>query len=126
MKKNGFTLIEILGVVVILSLIALLSFPSIVENVRKTENKLSDASMLLVESGVDIYMDNNKVDFKMAVNDVYCISFQTLFVSGNLRKPFIDIKTGKELDVKNKSVKVIVGSEDNTYNIVDSNLCIPS
>jgi len=120
MKANGFTLIEILGVVVILSLIAILAFPSIVENIRKSEAQLNKASMLLIESAVDIYMDNNKSNYPDIVGTQYCINLENLVESGNLRNPFIDTSTGKEIDINDKAVEVIIKETDNEYKIKDS------
>lgn len=117
MKANGFTLVEILGVVVILSLIVILAFPSIIENIRKSEKELSDASMLLIESATDIYINNNKIDYPDKVGNTYCIKLDTLVKSGHLRKPVIDVTTGEEIKLEN-IVQVVLNNDENEYKIV--------
>lgn len=109
--KKGFTLIEVLGVVVILSIIVVLAFPSIVENIRKTEDQLSNASKLLVKNATELYMDEKKTKYPQTKGDVYCITFDDLFKSGKLKSPFIDTKTGKEYVTEDKFVKVEVIDE---------------
>lgn len=123
MKANGFTLVEILGVVVILSLIVILAFPSIIENIRKSETEISDATMLLVESAADLYMENNKTDYPSEEGNVYCIALSDLVKSGQLRKPFIDTTTKEEINVDTNSVQVEIKTDDNIYEIVKNDSC---
>lgn len=113
MKANGFTLVEILGVVLILSLIVILAFPTIIENIRKSEKKIDETSNALIENAVDLYIDDKKADY--SENGEYCIDLTSLAEEGYIKEPFIDVKTGKEIEIGNKSVKVTIGTEGNTY-----------
>ena len=97
MKKNGFTLIEILGVVVILSMIVILAFPTITKNIKKSETKIDSASMELIKSATDLYMDDNKVLYPQKLGDEYCITLQKLVDSGHLRTPIMNVKTNQEI-----------------------------
>lgn len=113
MKANGFTLVEILGVVLILSLIVILAFPTIIENIRKSEDKIDTASKNLIQNAVELYIDDNKVNF--SEKKEYCINLGELFKAGYLKEPFIDTKTGKEISKENKSIEVTIGDEENEY-----------
>lgn len=50
MKKRGFTLTEILGVIVILGLIALIVFPNVSKSIRNSKKKLYDQQVELIEN----------------------------------------------------------------------------
>lgn len=119
MKANGFTLVEILGVIVILSLIVILAFPSIIENIRKTETEISDATMLLIENATDLYIENNKVDYPLKSGSVYCIELKDLVKGGYLRKPLIDTTTKKEIAVDKNSVWVEINDDLNKYELIE-------
>ena len=41
MNKKGFTLAEVLGVIVLLAIIAILAFTKIIYNIRKSQEKMS-------------------------------------------------------------------------------------
>lgn len=60
MKKKGFTLIELMGVIALLALIALIIFPSILNQMKKIDTNISEANKKLIYSAVDDYIDNDK------------------------------------------------------------------
>ena len=49
MKKRGFTLTEVLGVIVILGLIALIIFPNINKSIKNSKQKLYNQQITLIE-----------------------------------------------------------------------------
>ncbi len=49
MKKKGFTLTELLGVIIILGLIALIIFPNVNKSIRNSKKKLYDRQVGLIE-----------------------------------------------------------------------------
>ena len=51
---SGFTLIELIGVIIILSLIMLLSVPLILNSIRSSKNELSDASKKILYNAINI------------------------------------------------------------------------
>lgn len=59
MKKDGFTLIEMLGVLVILSLLALLIAPVITKVVRNNKQKLYDVQIETIEKAAKDYATKN-------------------------------------------------------------------
>ncbi len=81
MKNRGFTLVELLGVIIIVGLLSLVIFPNIISSFFEVSNKLDDATKLIVvEAAKDYYSSNrNKIS-----NLDYCITVSTLQTEGLL------------------------------------------
>jgi len=119
MKKNGFTLMELLGVIVILGLICLVAFPPILDTVRKNKNNINEATYQIIYSAANIYINNHKSEFELVENNEYCIKIQTLIDEDNLTSDLKDPDTNLEFNT-NKYVKVLVKDAKYTYSIVDN------
>ncbi len=65
MNKKGFTLAELLGVIVILGLIALVAFPAILNTIRSNKDNISEATAQLIFSGADLYVHNHQDEFEL-------------------------------------------------------------
>lgn len=102
MKKNGFTLVEILAVLVLISAIAIISIPSILNYINREKNNISEVTKKLIFSGVDLYIDNNKSNFKENKYEQYIVSLQDVVDQGFLTEPIIDSVSGKEIDLTKK------------------------
>ena len=123
-QRNGFTLAELLGVIVILAILVLVAFPPIVNEIRKTKSQLNDATLKLVYSAAEIYIDNNQNTYPFYDGNNYCISLQTLVNSGDLKEPVNDVETGQPISLE-KIVRVnIVNRANIDYSLVDSGDCV--
>ena len=58
MKKNGFTLIELIASVTILALIALIAFPAILNSLSSGQAKVDDGVKKVVESAAEAYAND--------------------------------------------------------------------
>ena len=110
--KKGFTLIELIGVIVILGILALLAFPNILKMITETENKLSDSEKTIIYSGVDSYIIDNKNDYPEKDNNVYCITAKELVSSDK-------IPTTSYEKILNSYVKATYKNGDYQYEIVE-------
>lgn len=54
--KNGFTLVEILSVIVILGLIALITIPVVLNNIKSTKDDLYNTQINLIKAGAVNYV----------------------------------------------------------------------
>ena len=118
--KNGFTLTEILGVLVILGLLLLLIVPSILNKVRVNEKEIKKAQENMVENSTNIYMDQDKDTYPNTEGNVYCIAIQTLIANGKVNENLKDA-TSKDLDFKRKSVEVTIGKNGNrSFKVVNA------
>ncbi len=110
--KKGFTLLELLGVIVLLGLLVLISYPVVIEQVEKKQKEVDNARLELIYSGADTYIKENVEEYPYRIGSQYCISLDTL-VSDN--KIAIDIS-----DITQKGVQVNMGSNHNyTYRLIE-------
>ena len=60
MNKKGFTLVELLGVLVVLSVILMIAFPLITTYINKSKQKAYDTQMGLIITGLKTMQMNIK------------------------------------------------------------------
>lgn len=110
MKKNGFTLAELLGVMIILSIIALITFPIITDSFDKSTDKLSKEQKKSLENIARIWATKNSDELNEE-NPRY-VTIEELKRSGLLEnKDIIDVEDYEELK---GCIKVYY--ESNKYN----------
>lgn len=121
--KKGFTLIEMIAVVLIMALLTLIILPTIINQVQSQKDNISASSFELIKGATELYLGENENAYPMVSGATYCIALETLTDDGKLKKPIKDLSTGKEIPL-NKIVKVIVNSfGDGEYTLVDANAC---
>ena len=59
MKKNAFTLVELLGVIIILTIIALITVPLITSTVQNSQKKAENAQSQLFEKAAQEYVSEH-------------------------------------------------------------------
>lgn len=69
MKKNAFTLIELIGVVVILSIIALIVFPATLSVLQKGQSDVNDSVKQVVIGAAGKYVNDNKDNYKKQIGN---------------------------------------------------------
>lgn len=119
MKNKAFTLVELLGVIVILALISLVAIPPIVNRVKTTKNTLSEATKTLIITTADLYVDENSNEYPKLTGNVFCISLQKLSDEGKLSKDLKDVMTNKPINL-DRYVKVTVDNGYYSYDVVDT------
>lgn len=60
MKKNGFTLVELLGVIAILALLATIATPAIISLSNKIKGNMYDAKVKLIKESAILYAEKYK------------------------------------------------------------------
>ena len=119
--KKGFTLAELIGVVIILALISLLAFPPILNSIRKTKGELSDASKEILYNATSLYVSENLNDFPKTNGNTFCVTLNTLVTNEYLPTKVYDATTGEEISLDSK-VEVKVENDSYTYNM--NNECV--
>lgn len=87
MKEKGFTLTELLGVITIIAILCLITFPSIISQIRGKEETIDNATKTLIESGVEIYMNYHETEYPKIVGKTYCITLKKLVDDKILEEP---------------------------------------
>ena len=115
MKKNGFTLVELLAVVSILSLLLLLVVPKIVNQLNNSKEEVNDTTKKVIYSATEKYMKDYNADTK----DKYCILVSDLIDENYLSDSITDNNTG--IDISRKSVEILYNENSGyEYRLVDN------
>lgn len=121
--KKGFTLIEMIAVVLIMGLLTLIVFPMILNQVQSQKQNVSDASLQIIYAANQLYLSENNNEYPMITGATYCVSLETLVNDGKLKKPLKDFSTGKEIAL-NQIVKTIVNTYgEGEYSLVSEKEC---
>lgn len=113
MNKKGFTLVELIGVVVILGLIALIAFPSLLNQINNSKKQISDSQKELIIAATKNYVEENKNEY--ANKNSFEIDADTLVNNNYLNKEILESYKNK------KKVKVIIVYKNNDYDVVIKN-----
>ena len=78
MKNKGFTLVELMGVVLLLGLLTLVIVPKVLEQTEKKEKQLDKDKQRILFADTGTYINENVNIYQPIVGKVYCIKVQTL------------------------------------------------
>ena len=116
--KKGFTLVELLAVIIILGLLTIIAIPSIVGILNNEKENISDSMKNIIINASSLYIEDNSGVYPKVNNNVYCIKLESLVNDNRLSNPLKDPVTNKEIDL-NKYVKVSIINDLYDYDIVD-------
>ena len=116
--KKGFTLVELLAVIIILGLLTIIAIPSIIGILNNEKENISDSMKNIIINASSLYIEDNSGVYPKVNNNVYCIKLESLVNDNRLSNPLKDPVTNKEIDL-NKYVKVSIINDLYDYDIVD-------
>ena len=93
MNKKGFTLVELISVIVILGILALIVFPNVLSTLNNGKKNMKEDNQTLIISGAKNYVADHPNNFKSIDGKVYCLSLGTLYNSG-----YINTVVGLDID----------------------------
>lgn len=119
LNRRGFTLVELLAVLVILSAIMGIALPSITSSMERSKDKQNKSKQNMLESFAEIYVADHKNAIynyldKKAISKCY-ISIKTLKDKGYLSDEADLDSDGKEIEGY-----IIFNRQDNSYLYKDS------
>jgi len=108
MKKNkGFTLIEILAVIIILGILSAIILPSIFSGVRKAKENSYDILMGTFEDNAKLYVSRHQeeVDTNLNLYNYYTLTLNDLYEDDLLKEiPIKDPRTDLDVDLTKKII----------------------
>ena len=98
MNNKGFTLIELVGIVLILALIFLISFPNFVNMASSDEKKKYDSMVKNLCIAGEAYIYSNTDEFNLStVGSTINVDVQDLIVYGNVSNNLKNPTTGSSV-----------------------------
>lgn len=117
--KKGFTILEMLGVIILISLMVILVFPNMINTIKNKQSEIDSVSMEILKQASNLYIQNNQKNYAKIDDNKYCITVDELINSGYLKDSFKyngeDVKDTKQIQVTYNS-----GYE---YDLVDIDEC---
>ncbi len=113
MKQNGFTLIELIGVVAIIALVMVVAVPQVMSTLTNSSVKKSEAFENDLELAAESYVENNWQTFKIEYDkyqtshnrpNQYCIPLSTLISNGYIKNTDIDPSTNEAINFEKKYI----------------------
>ena len=137
MTKNGFTLVEIIAVLVIMSILLTLTVPAVLNNVDRKKRSEHDSIIEEIETSAKLYINQNKdVAAYISSAGEININYQTLVSEGLVKANQIDPLTNEQwtsesyVNVKYQDNKYITeyieGQSPTTITLTASNITISS
>ena len=110
--KKGFTLVELMGVIVILGVIALIAIPTIDRQLKEGKEELSQAQLDNIKAAAELWASDNPNDMPQNGEECY-LKYSTLVNSGYADKNLKEISSNTDIVDNKLKIKI---SKDNTYN----------
>ncbi len=116
-KRNGFTLVELMAVIIIISLIALLTFPNIINQINKTKKSNNKMIEDVVIEQAKKYIHDN--DSEYTEDDEYCIPLTKLIDNDYIKEDLTSIN-----DIKDNKVIHLTRTNSDSYEVMDKDKCV--
>ena len=117
-SRRGFTLVELLGAIVILALLSLIAIPVVTNSVKKNKEKLYDIQIKNIESAAKAWGSDN-LNLLPDEGEYITISLSELQESGYVDKDIKNPKTGEALE----DFSITICNVDNQYTYKKDGKC---
>lgn len=121
MNKKGFTLAELLGVIILLAAISASIAVPILSQINKTTTKVNKAIENILYTSAGLYMDRYSGTYKKVNENIYYITIEQLMNSGLLEDDFLSKNSSSSL-TKETQIKVTIRNKSYHYEIPDTML----
>lgn len=119
MKKKGFTLVELLGVILILALLALLITPVVTGIIRSSRTKSNDAQKQLIIDAAKLWVTDNDTKLSSTTGSEYTLYVDDIQRGGYLSDTQI-VNIEKEVSIANACVIITTNTKKYDYELVEN------
>ena len=112
MNRKGFTLAELIGVVIVMGLIILVIVTPILSQIKKKSSSIDEVTKQLLISTTETYIDQNPNKYILDSNKTYYISVGLLIERGLLKKDYLNKYNN---DVLSENTIIEVTNEGNSF-----------
>ena len=110
-KKNGFTLVELLGVIVIIGILSTMAITGVTKLINKTKNVSDDTLKDTARMAAESFMQANKDEMPKSIGETTDLKIATL-----KRRNYIkEFKNSKGQDCSNNSYVKVYKQSKNKY-----------
>ena len=117
MKNKGFTLAELLGVIVILALISLITIPAITNSLQNYKGRLCNTQLEEIVAAARTWGADNLLKLPTEDGATYTLSLGTLSESGYIDSDIENPITKEKFDLENTVVTITRVGKKYTYEI---------
>lgn len=118
MKKNGFTLIEILAVIIILGVISLIAMPVVTNSLKESKDDLYDVQISNIRESAKTWAADNINTLPTEANESVIVTLKTLQEDGYIDEEIKNPKTNELFSTTGTCVKVSYTGKKYTYNVL--------
>ena len=96
-KQNGFTLVELLAVIVILAIVLIIAVPGVLSIINKTKNSAYDRQIDMIKDAAKNYVTTNTITWEGDNPKSTLVTLDMLQSGGYLDKKIVDPRNKKEI-----------------------------
>lgn len=119
MKKNGFTLVELLAVITLVALLTTVIITAVSSSYKNMRKDLNESQVNLIYSATDTYVQRYKNAYPEEEGSEYCILLEDLVMEGLLEDNLKDAMENKNIDLS-LGIKVTVDSKKSYHFELDT------
>ena len=115
MEKRGFTVVELLAVIVLLSLIAIIVYPNISRSIRGAKSDLSSAQIASIKDATQMYVDDNVGNDEFFDSGREEVTLKILVDNGYINGSTYDLLLNKNFDLELSQIIITRSGEYPNY-----------
>ncbi len=100
MNKRGFTLVEMLGVLILLIMIFMIMFPSLTKMIKDTNEEIDTATVSIIKEATANYLSEKSDVYPKSDDYTYCITLSELIDNADLTENQISSLDNPDMIVK--------------------------
>lgn len=107
--QKGFTLVELLGIIVLLGVIILVAVPSLITSNKNAENKEKEEFTSIINTACESYLNIKADEYSQVLNtpnQTTTLNVSDLIEAGYLKKTMNNPNTDKQIGDENGTITV--------------------